>query len=84
MKRVNKTIGSFEAKTHLSGLIDEVQSGTEYVITKRGKPVARLIPYRITDESSTLNEIIDSFAEIRKSVHGSTDIKSYINEGRKY
>lgn len=84
MKRVNKTIGSFEAKTHLSGLIDEVQSGTEYVITKRGKPVARLIPYRITDESLTLNEIMDSFAEIRKSVHGNVDIKSYINEGRKY
>jgi prevent-host-death family protein len=84
MKRANKIIGSFEAKTHLSGLIDEVQSGAEYIITKRGKPVARLIPYRIADESSTLSEIIDSFDEIRKSVHGSTDIKSYINEGRKY
>lgn len=84
MKSVNKIIGSFEAKTHLSGLIEEVQNGTEFVITKRGKPVARLIPYSTEDDSYRLNDIIDNFGEIRKSVKGTVDIKSYISEGRKY
>ena len=38
-------VGIFEAKTHLSELIDQVASGGEDVlITKRGKPVAKLIP----------------------------------------
>lgn len=84
MKSANKIIGSFEAKTHLSGLIDEVQNGTEFIITNRGKPVAKLIPYRTDDENYRLNDIIDNFGEIRKSVKGSADIKSYISEGRKY
>ena len=84
MKTIIKKIGSFEAKTHLSGLIDEVKNGTEYVITNRGKPVARLIPYRISEQSSTLNEVIDSFEEVRNSVEGRVDIKNYISEGRKY
>jgi prevent-host-death family protein len=46
MKTKIKSIGSFEAKTHLSSLIEYVQNGGEYIITKRGKPVARLILFR--------------------------------------
>ena len=33
-----------EAKTHLSRLLDRVQKGEEIVITKAGRPVARLGP----------------------------------------
>ena len=39
-----KTIGAFDAKTHLSELIDQVDKGAVYVITKRGRPVAELRP----------------------------------------
>ena len=37
-------IGIYDAKAKLSQLIDEVNAGGEVVITKRGKPVARLVP----------------------------------------
>lgn len=37
-------IGAFEAKTRLSELLDRVQEGRVYRITKRGKPVAELRP----------------------------------------
>jgi prevent-host-death family protein len=37
------TVGAFEAKTHLSSLLDKVAAGEEVVITKHGKPVARLV-----------------------------------------
>lgn len=37
-------IGAFEAKNKLSELLDQVEKGGEVVITRRGKPVARLIP----------------------------------------
>lgn len=33
-----------EAKAHLSALLDRVEAGEEVVITRRGKPVARLKP----------------------------------------
>ena len=34
-----------EAKTHLSRLIERVVAGEEIVISKAGKPVAKLVPY---------------------------------------
>ena len=37
-----RKIGAFEAKTHLSSLLDAVANSEEVVITKRGRPVARL------------------------------------------
>ncbi len=37
-------VGVFEAKTHLSKLLDKVQTGHIYYITKRGKRVAELRP----------------------------------------
>lgn len=36
-------IGSFEAKTHLSSLLERVAAGEEVLITKHGKPLARLV-----------------------------------------
>ena len=40
------SIGAFEAKTHFSQLLERVARGEEIVITRRGKPVAVLAPYR--------------------------------------
>ncbi len=38
-------VNMHEAKSQLSKLVDEVQSGEEIIIAKSGKPVARLVPY---------------------------------------
>ncbi len=37
-------IGAFEAKNTLGSLLDRVERGEEIVITRHGKPVARLVP----------------------------------------
>lgn len=39
-----REIGAFEAKNTLSALLDRVQNGEEIVITRHGKPIARLVP----------------------------------------
>jgi prevent-host-death family protein len=36
-------IGAFEAKTKFAELLQKVTRGQEFLITKRGKPVARLV-----------------------------------------
>ena len=36
-----------EAKTHLSRLVERVEAGEEVVIARAGRPVARLVPYRV-------------------------------------
>ncbi len=84
MKEKSESIGSFQAKTHLSRLLDNVMKGKDYVITKRRKPVARLIPYRANDQNLSVKEVVDQFDLIRKSIKGKVNIKEYIKEGRKY
>lgn len=43
---MTKSVGVHEAKTHLSRLLDDVASGEEVVITRRGEPAARLVAVR--------------------------------------
>jgi prevent-host-death family protein len=44
-------IGAFEAKNTLGALLDRVLEGEEIVITRHGKPVARLVPNVAVDRS---------------------------------
>ncbi|MES2644637.1 MAG: type II toxin-antitoxin system prevent-host-death family antitoxin [Myxococcota bacterium] len=37
-------VSVYDAKTHLSRLLDAVEAGEEVVITRNGRPVARLVP----------------------------------------
>ena len=37
-------VGAFEAKNTFGSLLDRVQNGEEIVITRHGRPVARLVP----------------------------------------
>ena len=41
-----KQVNIHEAKTHLSRLIEEVETGEEIVVAKAGRPVAKLSPIR--------------------------------------
>ncbi len=84
MKSRSKSIGSFDAKTNLARLIDDVIKGRDYIITRRGKPVARIVPYTPAENNLSIEEIIFQFDTIRESVKGKVNIKEYINEGRKY
>lgn len=40
-----RTVQAAEAKTHLLRILDEVEHGETIVITRHGKPVARLSPH---------------------------------------
>ena len=39
-----QVVGAYEAKTHLSRLLDEVAKGETITITRHGVPVAMLVP----------------------------------------
>ena len=56
------TIGSFEAKTKFSALLQRVERGEQIVITRRGKPVAKLV--RIDSGSAT--RAADAVAQLKK------------------
>lgn len=37
-------VGAYEAKTHLGQLLERVEKGERFVITRHGRPVAELVP----------------------------------------
>jgi prevent-host-death family protein len=41
---MGKPVNLYEAKSHLSELVDRAAAGEEIVIAKAGKPMARLVP----------------------------------------
>lgn len=46
-----KTVGAFDAKTHLSAILRAVEKGETYIITRHGRPVAEIRP--ATQEATT-------------------------------
>lgn len=77
------TVGAFEAKTHLSALLDRVERGETITITRHGEPVAVLAPANAPGKA-THEEIVAGLREIRKRVRGKVDVRKLIEEGRRY
>ena len=76
-------VGSFDAKTHFSEIIQKANQGEEYLITKQGKPMARILPPDI--EKDKVLKSIETILNLRKKYKMSQkEIKELINEGRRY
>ncbi len=76
-------VGAFEAKNTLGSLLDLVEKGEEVVITRRGKPVARLVPDSGARDREKARRAAADIRQMRKGVTlGGLKIKDLINEGR--
>ena len=84
MKTSTETVSAFTAKTHLSGLLKEVQKGNIYIVTHRGKPIAKIIPYKDDLKKDSIEIALQNLNTIRQKIKGNIDIRSMINEGRKH
>ena len=77
-----KEVGSYEAKTHLAHLLEEVERGEVIVITRHGHPVARLVP--VSPERTSVADVADALREARAGVTlGGLSIRELIDEGRR-
>jgi prevent-host-death family protein len=78
-----KEIGASEARRKLSQLLNRAEAGGEVVITRRGKPLAKLVS---PDAGFDADRARAAVARIRARRHGVTlgvpSIKDLINEGR--
>lgn len=78
-----KTVGSYEAKTHLPRLLEEVERGAEIVITRHGKAVARLVPVSERVDDRRLKTAVAGLKRFRIGRRlGDDTIKELIEEGR--
>lgn len=65
-----KTVAVIEARRRLTEILTAVEHGEEYTITKRGAPIARIIPAREVDPAS-LAEAEELITRIKTSRKGS-------------
>lgn len=81
-----RSVGAYEAKTHLPRLLDEVAAGETITITKHGVPVAKLVPPDGVKPADA-GKVIDEWREFRKRHKITLDglsIREMIEEGRRY
>jgi len=76
-------VALFEAKNKLSGLLDQVAAGEEFIITRHGKPAARLAPVTPTFDRAKARQAAKALLEAREGTTlGGLSIKELVNEGR--
>jgi prevent-host-death family protein len=82
-----REIGAFEAKNTLGTLLDLVEHGEEIVITRHGKPVARMIKEMPVRDRSGAIEAAKGIRALAKDIKLNTfeweEWKQYRDEGRR-
>lgn len=81
-----ETVAIFEAKSRLSEILAAVENGEEFTVTKRGEPIARIIPYHQapTDDAAAKSRAL--IARIRAARDAAPveqfDLREAIEDGR--
>lgn len=78
-----RTVGSYEAKTHLPRLLDDVEKGERITITKHGRPVAVLIPPGLAGAADA-DALLHRIRELRRGNRlNGLSIRELIDHGRR-
>ena len=79
-----KSVGSYEAKTHLPKLLERVAKGERITITKHGVPVAMLVPPPPAGRLD-IGEVIEQLKEFRAGNSlGGLSLREMIEKGRRF
>jgi len=80
----SNTVGAYQAKTHLSELLEKVEAGEEITITKRGTPVAKLVPVKNDVKPEERIAAINRIQKLSIGLSlGGLKVKDLIAEGRR-
>jgi prevent-host-death family protein len=80
----SNTVGAYEAKTHLSKLLEKVEAGEEITITKHGAPVAKLVPVKKEVSAEQRVAAIERIQKLATGLSlGGLKVKDLMNEGRR-
>lgn len=78
-----REVGSYEAKTHLAELLDDVSRGESITISRHGTPIAMVIPVPGHNNISPA-EAIAKLRRVRQDVRlDGLSLNELIEEGRK-
>ena len=87
-------LGAYEAKTHLPKLLERVQKGERFVITKHGHPIAELIPIgkhdsevvkqAVTDLRALKNDLKKRGVRVKDLLDEKESLRELAHKGHKY
>jgi prevent-host-death family protein len=75
-------IGAYEAKTHLPALLQRVERGEQFIITRHGRAIARLVPIGRSGPDRR-REAVERLMEFSKGRVLGVPVKQLIEEGRR-
>jgi len=78
-------IGAFEAKTHFSQVMEKTEHGEDFIVTRRGKPIAKIIPFN-NEPEMTWEEAVKGLKDMQKYYRGKPgdfNVRKAIEDGRK-
>jgi len=83
------SVGAFDAKTHLSELLERVSRGETITITRHGVPTALLVPVQSAKPKLTHLEVVEQMRNLRKRIQTRArgkklDVRALIREGRRF
>ena len=79
-----REVGAFEAKNKLAELLDAVEHGEEITITRRGKPVAKLVRAGTGSDPARAIAAAQRIRSLREGITlGGATLKELIDEGRR-
>ncbi len=83
-----REIQASEAKTHLPRLLDEVERGETIVITRHGRPIARIVP-EVNRRQAEITKAVEDLRALRHSIAARgralswDELKAFRDEGRR-
>jgi prevent-host-death family protein len=87
VRRHPQSIGAFDAKTNLSQILERVSRGEEFVITRHGRPVARLVPAETpavdaAAVDAALRRLGEHVRDLARGPVTAAELRSFVGEGR--
>lgn len=64
-----RQVQASEAKTHLPRLLDEVARGATIVVTRYGRPIARIVP-ETEGREAEVARAVDELRSVRRAIEG--------------
>jgi len=85
MSSTGKTVGTFEAKTKLAEILKRVENGERITITRRGIPIAEIVPAAKGRNTDARREAVAALLEFRKNrkLRGHC-LSQMVEEGRRF
>jgi prevent-host-death family protein len=76
------TVSAYDAKTHLSALLERARDGESITITKHGHPIARLVPIAELPDPARAVDDLRAFSETVRL--DGLSLRDLIEDGRRY